>query len=194
MMKRAAIAAAVSFLLPVPPAAGGAPANAESCSACFRASDPLACHQVAVSLAMGRDHARAIAIEERVHAAVPDNAEVAAALAKMYRDGTRNVARAVEMYHMALHLKPGYPPALMGLGTIMQDTGQTEVAARYFQRAARENPSEPLFKIRFAEALVRLGREAEADPILREIVQRWPGTAEAETARTLMPRTALAKP
>jgi Flp pilus assembly protein TadD len=195
MMKLVAPAAlAVSILFLVPAGALAGPASAESCTACFRASVPLECHQVAMGLAMGRDYARAIAIEEQVRAAVPDDPEVAAALAKMYRDGTRNVARAVEMYHMALYLRPGYPPALVGLGTIMQDTGQTEVAARYFQRAARENPSEPLFKIRLAETLVRLGRESEADPILREIVQRWPGTPEAESARTLMPRTALAKP
>ncbi|MGH9797029.1 MAG: tetratricopeptide repeat protein [Candidatus Polarisedimenticolia bacterium] len=176
------------------PAAAVVPATTVSCSACFRASDPLECHQVAVSLAMARDFRQAIAIEEHVRAALPANPEVAAALAKMYRDGTRNVARSVEMYRTALYLRPGYPPALMGLGTIMQDTGQTEVAARYYERAARENPAEPLFKMRLAETLVRLGREADAEPILREIVQRWPGTPEADSAKTLMPRSALAKP
>lgn len=187
-------ALAVVFALAGTTSAWAVPAGAESCMACFRASDPLECHQVAVRLAMGRDYARAIAIEENVHATVPADAEVAAALAKMHRDGTRNVPRAVELYHAALSLRPGYPPALMGLGTIMQDTGKTEVAVRYFQRASRENPSEPLFKMRLAEALVRLGREADAEPILREIVQRWPGTPEADSAKHLMPRTALAKP
>jgi TolA-binding protein len=171
-----------------------APASAASCTACFRASEALECHQVAVSLAMAREFKQAIAIEENVRAALPESPEVAAALAKMYRDGTRNVARAVEMYRTALYLRPGYPPALMGLGAIMQDTGQTEVAARYYERVARENPAEPLFKMRLAETLVRLGREADAEPILREIVQRWPGSPEAESAKTLMPRTALAKP
>ena len=182
----------LAVLAGTPPIA--APAGPQSCDACFRASDPLECHQVAIALAMGREYGLAIAIEERVHAAAPGDAEVAAALAKMYRDGTRNVARAVEMYHTALHARPGYPPALMGLGTIMQDTGQTDLAVRYYQRAARENPAEPLFKIRLAETLVLAGRESDADPILKEIVQRWPGTPEAESARNLMPRTALAKP
>jgi Flp pilus assembly protein TadD len=197
ILKRGAtgvLAATLAAVLGGTVAAAAAPAGPESCAACFRASDPLECHQVAVALAMGREYERAIAIEESVHAAVPHDPEVAAALAKMYRDGTRNVARAVEMYRTALHLRPGYPPALMGLGTIMQDTGQPDLAVRYYQRAARENPSEPLFHMRLAEALVKVGREADAGPILKDIVNRWPGTPEAETARNLIPRTALAKP
>ena len=166
----------------------------ESCLACFRASDPMLCHQVAVDLAMHRDFTRAIAIEEMVHRRHPDNAEVVAALAKMYHDGSRNIARATELYHTALAVRPGYPPALMGLGTLMQDRGESDIAVAYFKRAVRENPAEPHFKVRLAEALVRGGREAEAAPLLTEVVDRWPGTPEASTARGLMTRPTLAKP
>lgn len=175
-------------------AASFRPANPESCLVCFRASDPLACHQIAVGLAMSREWDRAIAIEERVHAARPLDAEVAAALAKMHHDGPRNTQRAIALYHAALHASSGYPAALLGLGAIMQESGRMEIAARYFERAARENPGEPLFRMRLADVLVRSGREAEAEPILREIVQRWPDTPEAESARNLLPRIALAKP
>ena len=169
-------------------------AGPETCLACFRATDPMICHQVAVDLAMHRDYTRAIAIEEMVHRQQPDNAEVVAALAKMYHDGTSNIARATELYHTALAVRPGYPPALMGLGTLMQDRGESDIAVAYFKRAVRENPAEPHFKVRLAEALVRGGREAEAAPLLTEIVDRWPGTPEATTAAGLMTRPTLARP
>lgn len=166
----------------------------ESCLACVRASDPMACHKTALFLANGRDWARAIAVEEAVHGALPGNAEVAAVLARMYQDGTRNTPRAIELYHEALAAWPGYPPALLGLGAMMEKSGDLPVAARYFERGARERPDEPQFKVRLASVLVKSGREAQARPILDEIVERWPGSREAEAARKMIPTTALAKP
>ena len=166
----------------------------ESCLGCARTADPAACHRTALSLAMSRDWPRAIAIEENVHRGRPADAEVAAVLARMYQEGTRNVQRAVELYHEALGISPGYPPALLGLGVMMQESGDINVATLYFARGARERPDEPQFKARLAEALVRGGRDDEARPILNEIVARWPGSKEAEAARKLMPNTALARP
>jgi len=166
----------------------------DSCMACGRATDWRACHETALAMAMERDWSRAIAIEEGVRRAQPKNAEVAAVLARMYQEGTRNLPRAFELYHEALSISPGYPPALLGLGTMMQDAGSLDVAVRYFERGAKETPDEPLFKVRLAEALVKVGREVEARPILDEIVERWPGSREAEAARRLIPTTALARP
>jgi Flp pilus assembly protein TadD len=162
--------------------------------ACCRAADWRACHEAALALAMERDWSRAIAIEEGVHRAQPRDAEVAAVLARMYQEGTRSLPRAFELYHEALSISPGYPPALLGLGTMMQDAGSLDVAVRYFQRGALERPDEPQFKVRLAEALVKVGRDVEARPILDEIVERWPGSREAEAARRLIPTTALARP
>ena len=194
-------AAAISIAAAIDPMAGpaGAPqadraVPAESCLACERAADWTGCHQTALSLAMQRDWPLAIAIEEAVHSARPGNAEVAAVLARMYQEGTRNTPRAFELYHEALAFSPGYPPALLGLGTLMQDAGSPEVAARYFARGSRERPDEPLFKVRLADVLVKVGREEEARPILREIVERWPDSREAEAAKRLMPTTTLARP
>ena len=129
-----------------------------------------------------------------MHRAQPKNPEVAAVLARMYQEGRRNLPRAFELYHEALSITPGYPPALLGLGTMMQDSGSLEVAVLYFRRGATERPDEPQFKVRLAEALVKVGRDVEARPILDEIVERWPGSREAEAARRLIPTTALARP
>ena len=194
-------ALAVSLCAAMGPMAGSGPAassgshvSPESCMACRRTADWQACHETALQMAMERDWSRAIAIEEGVHRAQPRNAEVAAVLARMYQEGTRSLPRAFELYHEAMAITPGYAPALLGLGTMMQDAGSLDVAARYFQRGAREKPDEPMFKVRLAEVLVRAGRDVEARPILDEIVERWPGSREAETARKLMPATALARP
>lgn len=168
--------------------------TAESCVACADAGEAQACHRIAMELAEKRDFPRAISIEERVLALRPGDAEVAAVLAKMHRTGTRDTVRAIKLYHEALYAAPGYPPALLGLGEIMRDKGELEIAERYFARGARENPDLPLFSVRLAEVLVVSGRNQQAQPILNEIVARWPGSSEAETARKLMTRASLAGP
>jgi TolA-binding protein len=195
-----AVAASLQLAAAMGPMAGPAKgsttrqASPESCLACFRAAEWEACHQMALNLATERDWPRAIAIEEMVHAVQPGNAEVAAVLARMYQEGSRNGPRAFELYHEALADSSGYPPALLGLGRMMQDAGSLEVAARYFQRGVKERPDEPQFKISLADVLVRAGRDDEARPLLQEVVERWPGSREAEAAKRLMPTTALARP
>ena len=196
-----AVGAAASPCLAMGPMAGPAgrtPAqhhvSPESCVACARAMDWEACHQTALGLADEREFTRAIAVEEGVHRNRPYNAEVDAVLARLYQEGTRQPARAFELYHEALSIVPGYPPALLGLGTMMQDSGSLDVAQMYFARGVKERPDEPKFKVRLAEVLVKAGRDSEARPILDEVVQRWPGSREAEDAKRMMPVTALARP
>ena len=177
------------------PATGGTGrANADSCFACMRASDPAECHQVALDLAQLHDWKRAIAIEEQVHERQPMDAGVAASLARMYHLGTTDSARAIALYHAALHATSGYPPALLGLGELMEQKGETDLAVRYYARAASESPDDPLFKVRLAGALLQEGREGDAQPILEEVVKRWPGTDEAASAHRFLTRTVLARP
>ena len=166
----------------------------ESCLACAESTEAEVCHRIAIEMAAMRDFGRAIAIEERVLALRPGDFEVAAALANMHRIGSRDTVRAIKLYHEALFAAPGYPPALLGLGEIMKDKGELLIAERYFARGARENPGLPLFNVRLAEVLVESGRARQAQPILDEVIARWPGSGEAEAARKLMSRTSLARP
>jgi len=175
-------------------AGSGGAVSLEACLTCTRATDPRDCHTLALRLAEERDWKNSIAVEERVHAQLPNDPEVAAALGRMHQFGSKDVARATEMYHTALAASPGYPPALFGLGTLMQERGKTEIAARYFARGAKERPEMALFKVRLAETLVELGRDTEARPLLEEVVQRFPGTPEADAAGRMMNRPALARP
>jgi predicted Zn-dependent protease len=190
------------------PTKGPAPAKAalasnttptpESCLASARepksaAPDAAACHQVALGLAARRDFDRAIAIESDLFDRQP-NAEVATALAVMQETGRKDVVQALKMYHEALYASPGYPAALLGLGTHWQGRGETRIAERYFARGAKENPNKPVFQVRLAEVLIDGGRSQEAAPILQAVAEHFPGTGEAEDARRLMTRTSLARP
>jgi tetratricopeptide (TPR) repeat protein len=166
----------------------------ESCMVCTASSDLEACHRLAMGLAARNDHRRAIVIEERIHALRPDDAEVAAALARMHHVGRKDTVRAIALYHAALGAESGYAPALFGLGNIFEEKAELVIAERYFSRGAREHPNMVEFKVRLAEVLVDSGRDLEAQPVLREILARWPGSDEAHQAQRLMERTTLARP
>jgi TolA-binding protein len=48
--------------------------------------------------------------------------------------------------------------------------------------------------VQLARTLVEAGRVEEAQPLLVEVVQKWPDTDDARAARKLMSRIALATP
>lgn len=158
------------------------------------APEVSACHQLALELAASRDYDRAIAVESRQFEREPMNAGIATALAKMQESGRKDVVQALRMYHEALYAAPGYPDALLGLGSHWKGRGESLIAERYFARGARENPNQPVFQVRLAEVMMEAGRPAEAAPILQDVLARWPGTGEADDARRLLSRTSLARP
>jgi predicted Zn-dependent protease len=112
----------------------------------------------------------------------------------MQETGRKDVVQALKMYHEALFASPGYPAALLGLGSHWKGRGETLIAERYFARGAKENPDKPVFQVRLAEVLIDSGRPQEASPILQAVAEHFPGTGEAEDARRLMTRTSLARP
>lgn len=168
--------------------------SVESCLVCTESSDLEGCHRVAMELSERNDYLGAIVIEERIHALRPDDPEVAAALARMHHVGRRDTVRAIALYHAALGAQAGYAPALFGLGTIFEEKGDMKIAEGYYSRGSREHPNMVAFKVRLAGVLVDAGRDLEAQPVIDEIIARWPGSDEAHQARLLMDRTSLARP
>ena len=122
------------------------------------------------------------------------NPEVATSLARMQEMGRKDVVQALRMYHEALYAAPGYPAALLGLGSHWKGRGELLIAERYFARGARENPDQPVFQVRLAEVMMEAGRPAEAAPILQDVLARFPESGEADDARRLLSRTSLARP
>lgn len=158
------------------------------------APEVSACHHLALDLAAARDYERAIAVESRQFEREPMNPEVSTALARMQETGRKDVVQALRMYHEALYAAPGYPEALLGLGSHWKERGEAVIAERYFSRGARENPDQPVFQVRLAEVMMEAGRPAEAAPILQDVLARFPASGEADDARRLLSRTSLARP
>lgn len=152
------------------------------------------CHALALDLAERQDLNGAIAIESRLFEREPANPEISATLGRFMMTGRKDVVSSVRLYHEALGAAPGYPPALLGLGTLFKDRGEMGIAERYFTRGMRENPTLPLFRVRLAEVMVETGRPAEAAPLLKEIIASCPSCGEADDARRILSRTNLAQP
>jgi len=171
------------------PAASGAPVAVAA-----PVPDVPSCHRLALDLAASRDYERAIAVEARLFEREPMNPEVATSLARMQEMGRKDVVQALRMYHEALYAAPGYPAALLGLGSHWKGRGELLIAERYFARGARENPDQPVFQVRLAEVMMEAGRPAEAAPILQDVLARFPESGEADDARRLLSRTSLARP
>ena len=158
------------------------------------APEVTSCHALALELATRQDLDGAIAIESRLFEREPSNPEIAATLGRFLITGRKDVASSVRLYHEALGASPGYPPALLGLGTLFKDRGEMAIAERYFARGMRENPTLPLFRVRLAEVMVETGRPGEAAPLLQDVIAACPTCGEAEDARRILSRTNLAKP
>jgi predicted Zn-dependent protease len=159
-----------------------------------QAPDVKSCHALAVDLAERQDLDGAISVESRLFEREPSNPEVAATLGRFMMTGRRDVVSSVRLYHEALGASPGYPPALLGLGTLFKDRGEMAIAERYFARGAKENPTLPLFRVRLAEVMIETGRPGEAASLLQDVIAACPNCGEADDARRILSRTNLAKP
>jgi tetratricopeptide (TPR) repeat protein len=156
--------------------------------------DVKGCHALALDLAARQDLEGAIAVESRLFEREPANPEIAATLGRFLITGRKDVISSVRLYHEALGASPGYPPALLGLGTVFKDRGEMAIAERYFARGMRENPTLPLFRVRLAEVMVETGRPGEAAPLLQDVIAACPTCGEADDARRILSRTNLARP
>jgi tetratricopeptide (TPR) repeat protein len=83
--------------------------------------------------------------------------------------GSRATARAAT--HAALALEPDYAPALLSRGRLLLDDGNTVEAIESLQRAAKLNPL-PEYHWVLAEALHAAGRNDEAAPVEKQILER----------------------
>ncbi|MGH3019637.1 MAG: tetratricopeptide repeat protein [Gaiellaceae bacterium] len=87
-------------------------------------------------------------------------------LGGLYAESGR-LALADREYEHALHLSPGYAPALAGLATLALWRGRADEAARLYRQAlaARQLPE---FAVGLGNALARDGREVAADRAYRQ--------------------------
>ncbi len=92
---------------------------------------------------------------------------------RLYARATRameaeDYTTAVRAYRDAVAVEPGHSAAWANLGFCLQRQGRVDAAARAYARAIELDPSHPLLRRHRASLLLALGREREAEELLRE--------------------------
>jgi serine/threonine protein kinase/tetratricopeptide (TPR) repeat protein len=92
---------------------------------------------------------------------------------------TGDPAAAVEVYHEAMRLKPGYAEAYDNLGIALVSQQKVGEAITAYRKALELNRDLPFTRGNLAAALTESGRPGEALPLLEEAVSRNPQDARA---------------
>jgi Flp pilus assembly protein TadD len=125
---------------------------------------------------------------ERLVTIAPDHTEGWTALGvALARSGDQ--PEAVKAFRRALQLDPANAYAMRNAGAILSETNPAE-ALPFFEKAAEILPDDQQTLLGYGTCLLRLGRTAEADPILTKCIEINPLSDTAEHARTS--RTKLA--
>jgi serine/threonine-protein kinase len=90
-----------------------------------------------------------------------------------------DAAGAREQFQRALALRPGYGPALLGLGEALFEAGQHGAAIAHLRKATRALPGQVRAWVLLGNACFRAGQNAEARSAYRTALRLQPGHAEA---------------
>jgi tetratricopeptide (TPR) repeat protein len=88
-------------------------------------------------------------------------------------------AEAARLYRKVLGRAPRNVGAMAGLGQAESELGQHDEALGHLKRATRLRPRNIEYRLRYARALERAGRAAEARTQYREVLRVDPGNAVA---------------
>jgi tetratricopeptide (TPR) repeat protein len=124
----------------------------------------------------------AVPMLERLVEIDPKNSNGWTALGVAY-SRNRELAKGEQALRRALEIDPENVYALRNLGAIQQQTAP-ELALAGLEKAARLMPDDPQAQYAYAQCLVDLGQNEEADPILQRIIAMDPLSDVAELART----------
>ena len=90
----------------------------------------------------------------------------------MLEERVRRPDRAAEHYRDALDVDPGFFPSRINLGRILFAAGRLDEAREHFLKVVDHAPSELAGYTGLAETLLRLGREADSDAVVRAARER----------------------
>lgn len=92
----------------------------------------------------------------------------------------RRLIEAAEAYENAVALDDRRAERLQSLAQVYYELGEDEKALNYFERASRKKPKDTALKLILADYYERLGRPADAIPVLKEILEAEPYNDEAK--------------
>ena len=87
--------------------------------------------------------------------------------------------KAEEMYRASLEAMPGRAGALLGLATVLIDTGRYPEALQVLEDVRRADPDNPAPQVKQALLLMRTARSVEAAAAARAVIGRRPREVEA---------------
>jgi predicted Zn-dependent protease len=95
-------------------------------------------------------------------------------------------------YRLALKVDPGFAPSRVNLARRLFQRGAFDEAREQFLRLTQVEPDTPAGYLGLAECLLRVGREADADDVIRRARHRFGDTAALRmlVARQLLHRAA----
>lgn len=135
----------------------------------FGGGSPSA-RDLGLAYAIAGDRARALPLLEK---APPDDREAVVYLAEIHRDAGRR-DRAGALYRRALRLAPDDVGALVGLGAIVFERGDSSEAVRLWKDAEARNPGLVLARTNLAMAQWRNGDRDGARATLKNVIELSP--------------------
>jgi predicted O-linked N-acetylglucosamine transferase (SPINDLY family) len=143
-------------------------------------ADLIRLHGVAL-LRLGNRREAQIALN-RASELAPDNIELQCNLANLaMADG--KLGAAIERLQRALVKTPGHPALLQALGTAYMSAGQHVQGRDAFALALQKLPEHPSIRLNLAAAEMELGRFAEAEPLVRQVLQQ---ASDSDTAHAML--------
>lgn len=124
----------------------------------------------------------AIPMLERLVEINPERSNGWTALGVAY-SRNRDMGKSEQALRRALEIDPENAYALRNLGALQQQTAP-ELALAGLEKAARMMPDDPQTQYAYAQCLIDLGQNEEADPILRRVIEMDSLSDIAELART----------
>ena len=91
-------------------------------------------------------------------------------------DEERRFASALDYYRQVVEARPNYVWAYMPLGKYAWMEGRYEDAARWYAKAAAEDPEEFSYALMAGLSLARIGRKSEGDRILADLIRNYERT------------------
>lgn len=150
-----------------------------------RKDDPVALLRLAGLRELAGDTAAAIAAAEKAAKANDTNPQPQLALARLHI-GRKDTAKALDYARNARKLAPTDPSVARVLAHLAYQLNDFAWAASLYEESARKIENDPNFDFERAEALLAIGRVADAEAILRGLAEARPAPLRAGEAREIL--------